>query len=195
MDKCRKTIAIIEPSNIIFEGFTSLLMRTEKHFFFYRLDDLEELNPLSATVEVNIAIVNPMFFQSKPETLVKMRRQYPDISWIGIVYSLFDERLLAKFDEIISISDSKETIIEKISRINTQCCCNEFRHDDLSDRETEVLVLLVDGLSNKEIADKLHISIHTVISHRRNISDKTGVKSLSGLTIYAISKKIVNPLF
>jgi DNA-binding NarL/FixJ family response regulator len=61
----------------------------------------------------------------------------------------------------------------------------------LSERETEVLIQLVKGLSHKEIADKLNISIHTVTSHRKNIIEKTGIKSLSGLTIYAITKKII----
>jgi DNA-binding CsgD family transcriptional regulator len=50
---------------------------------------------------------------------------------------------------------------------------------------------MVKGFANKEIADTLNISIHTVISHRKNITEKTGIKSLSGLTIYAITKKII----
>jgi DNA-binding CsgD family transcriptional regulator len=66
------------------------------------------------------------------------------------------------------------------------------QQETLSDRETEVLQQLVNGLSNKEIADKLNISIHTVISHRKNITQKTGIKSQSGLTIYALSNKIIS---
>jgi DNA-binding CsgD family transcriptional regulator len=62
----------------------------------------------------------------------------------------------------------------------------------LTDRETDVLKLLVEGNANKEIADKLNISTHTVISHRKNISQKTGIKSVSGLTIYAVVKNIIN---
>lgn len=57
---------------------------------------------------------------------------------------------------------------------------------ELSPREVEVLVLLAHGLINKEIADRLHISLTTVISHRKNITEKLGIKSLSGLTIYAV---------
>ncbi|MGL4519740.1 MAG: response regulator transcription factor [Phocaeicola sp.] len=57
---------------------------------------------------------------------------------------------------------------------------------DLSARESEVLILLTKGLINKEIADRLNISITTVITHRKNITEKLGIKSLSGLTIYAI---------
>ena len=63
--------------------------------------------------------------------------------------------------------------------------------DVLSDREIDVLKILASGASNKEIADKLHISINTVITHRKNISQKTGIKTVSGLTIYAVVKKII----
>jgi len=50
---------------------------------------------------------------------------------------------------------------------------------------------VIAGNANKEIADKLNISTHTVISHRKNISQKTGIKSVSGLTIYAVVKNII----
>jgi len=56
----------------------------------------------------------------------------------------------------------------------------------LSDREIEVLSLIVQGFINKEIANQLNISITTVITHRKNIMDKLGVKSVSALTIYAV---------
>lgn len=56
----------------------------------------------------------------------------------------------------------------------------------LSNREIEVLSLIVQGFINKEIADRLNISLTTVISHRKNIMDKLGMKSVSALTIYAV---------
>lgn len=56
----------------------------------------------------------------------------------------------------------------------------------LSDREIEVLSLIAQGLINKEIASQLNISLTTVISHRKNIMDKLGMKSVSALTIYAV---------
>ena len=58
--------------------------------------------------------------------------------------------------------------------------------EELSEREKEVLVLVAKGLLNKEIADKLNISINTVITHRKNITRKTGIKTAPGLTVYAI---------
>ena len=57
---------------------------------------------------------------------------------------------------------------------------------ELSARESEVLVLITKGLINKEIADKLNIGLTTVITHRKNITEKLGIKSVSGLTIYAV---------
>lgn len=63
----------------------------------------------------------------------------------------------------------------------------------LSSRETEVLSLVASGLMNKEIADRLHIGLTTVISHRRNIMDKLGIKSVAGLTLYAVTLGYVDP--
>jgi DNA-binding NarL/FixJ family response regulator len=56
----------------------------------------------------------------------------------------------------------------------------------LSAREIEVMTLIVQGLINKEIADRLNISLSTVITHRKNIMDKLAIKSVSALTIYAV---------
>lgn len=61
----------------------------------------------------------------------------------------------------------------------------------LSAREEEVLTLIARGLMNKEIADRLHISTTTVISHRRNIMEKLGIKSVAGLTLYAVTRGYV----
>lgn len=62
----------------------------------------------------------------------------------------------------------------------------------LSDREIEVMSLIVQGFINKEIADKLNIGLSTVITHRKNIMDKLGLKSVSALTIYAVTHGYVD---
>ena len=64
--------------------------------------------------------------------------------------------------------------------------------DSLSQREKEILGCVVKGMTNKEIAEKLYISVHTVITHRRNITRKLQVHSSAGLTIYAIVNKLVD---
>lgn len=64
--------------------------------------------------------------------------------------------------------------------------------EQLSDREKDVIVALVQGMTNKEIADHLFISINTVITHRRNIARKLQIHSPAGLTIYAIVNNLVD---
>lgn len=63
----------------------------------------------------------------------------------------------------------------------------------LSHRETDVLRLVASGMINKQIADALHISINTVLTHRKNITAKLGIKSVSGLSFYAMMNGIIDP--
>ena len=63
---------------------------------------------------------------------------------------------------------------------------------DLTKRERDILVLVAKGLMSKEIAEQLNISIHTVISHRKNITKKTGIKSVAGLAVYAMLNNLMN---
>jgi DNA-binding CsgD family transcriptional regulator len=65
--------------------------------------------------------------------------------------------------------------------------------EDISDREKEVLQLVALGLTNKEIAERLFISSHTVITHRKNITSKLGIKTIAGLTVYAVIHKLISP--
>lgn len=68
----------------------------------------------------------------------------------------------------------------------------EDRREELSEREKEILVSVAQGLLNKEIADKHHISINTVITHRKNITRKIGIKTVAGLTAYAILNNLID---
>ena len=68
----------------------------------------------------------------------------------------------------------------------------EDRQDVLSQREKEIIVCIAKGLSTKEIADQLHISVHTVTTHRRNISSKLQIHTPAGLTIYAIVNNLLS---
>ena len=64
--------------------------------------------------------------------------------------------------------------------------------DGVSEREKDIIVCLVQGMSNKEIADHLFISVNTVITHRRNIAKKLDIRSVAGLTIYAIANNLID---
>lgn len=81
-------------------------------------------------------------------------------------------------------------ISQRISKMITGG--DEASQEALSEREKEIIVCVVQGMSNKEIADHLFISINTVMSHRRNIARKLQIHSPAGLTIYAIVNNLVN---
>lgn len=193
MAECNIHIAIVEPSHIIFEGLSNILLKT-KHYRIFRFEQLEELAKALDKEKLNIALVNPSYLQFAAQHFTAIRKNYPRLHWIGIVYTLWDKESLRQFDATIEVSDSPIAIAEKINRLTeANCHCNgNDLSSQLSERELDVLIQLVNGLSNKEIADKLNISIHTVISHRKNITQKTGIKSQSGLTIYAISNNIIS---
>lgn len=95
----------------------------------------------------------------------------------------------------ITLFASQEIIIEQIQQLlageNTGNQANE-NNKELSARETDVLQLIVKGITNKEIADKLNISLNTVLTHRKNITAKLGIKTVSGLTFYAIMNGIIS---
>ena len=97
-------------------------------------------------------------------------------------------------NQTINLGDTSALVCYKVNEILTSFLSVSARDTDteLTRREIEVLQLLTKGYSNKEIADQLFVSTHTVISHRKNISEKTGIKSASGLTMYAILKKIID---
>ena len=95
---------------------------------------------------------------------------------------------------MFSLYDTPDYIVNLLSKLDNKSknTINQEKDDNLTKREVEVLTGIVNGMMNKEIAESLNISIHTVVRHRKNITTKTGIRSQSGLTIYAISKKIVD---
>lgn len=95
---------------------------------------------------------------------------------------------------MLNITSSQTELIEQLQQIfndNIETATNNIQ-EELSGRETEVLKLVARGLINKQIADELNISMHTVISHRKNITRKLGIKTVSGLTVYALLNGLIN---
>ena len=89
------------------------------------------------------------------------------------------EQQLQKSGAVVYADDTERDTAEK-EKLET-----------LSEREKEIIVCITKGMSNKEIADHLFLSVHTVITHRRNISSKLQIRSTAGLIIYAIANKLV----
>ena len=91
----------------------------------------------------------------------------------------------------ISLDDKKPEIVQKIKNILFPDNVNSNNDSALSEREKDVIRLVAKGFTNKEIADILHLSIHTIITHRKNITGKLGIKTISGLSIYALLNGII----
>lgn len=183
-------IGIIEPSPIIVEGIESLLLKLPLRINVIFIKDFEDMISKNTLRGIDFLIINPSQLLNRMRQVKMFRSENSKIRWFGLVYSVFDKEILSFFDEIISIDDTRDSILRKIQK--------HFRNNDernsnsLSERETDVLKEIVRGRSNKEIAGILNISIHTVMSHRKNIMQKTGIKSQAGLTVYALTNNILN---
>ena len=101
-----------------------------------------------------------------------------------------------RYDEanVLCANDDESTIIDSINAWFANIERNAADHqDELSQREIDVLRLIASGMINKEIAESLGISINTVLTHRKNITNKLGIRSVSGLTFYAMMNGIIAP--
>lgn len=187
-------IAIMEPSKIIFEGLQTIICHSSLDCRVSRLEHLEELTVMMEQTPVEILIANPMQFVNLEKEVKKLRKSYPTLAIAGIDFGIIHRQSMLT-DISFTLYDTPEQIIQSLHKLQEKSRQSEQEReedDNLSPREIEVLTCMVNGMLNKEIADQLHISVHTVVRHRKNITLKTGIRSQSGLTIYAISKKIVS---
>ncbi len=186
-------IIICEASEIITTGLYDILQGAGCDVVA-RLDNPEQLCEKILACDANMLIINPILLghseRNLPSQLVKEHQQ---LSVIAIVTTYIDPSLLKSYDAVIEINDSKPKITNKIGQIVKNNDKKETNDDvELSKREIDVLVAVAKGMMNKEIADQMNISIHTVISHRKNITRKTGIKSVSGLTVYALLNNLID---
>jgi len=193
MHKKPLNILILESSKIIYEGLHAILYQSDLDCRIYRIETIDELNSIIETESIDILIANLLHFVNREKVIKKIRKDNPNISLLGIDYGMM-HKSETEPDAMFSLYDSPEHILSLLSRLDSRNknVTNLEKDDNLTKREIEVLTAIVNGMMNKEIAESLNISIHTVVRHRKNITTKTGIRSQSGLTIYAISKKIVD---
>lgn len=186
-------IAIVESSAIIAEGSASILGEGGDSDVVFVCQDLKRLIERFAVVAPDVVVINA---QSALASAQPLRTLYPELQQVALVAllsSVCDEEAMRQFDGVINIYDSAQQIQRKLLSAIDQSQTNPYSEShDLSDRELDVLILVARGMSNKEIADELNISIHTVMSHRKNITHKTGIKSVAGLTVFALLNNLLD---
>lgn len=185
-------IAVAETSVIIRSGLTLALKRLPNlKIQPVELLSVEALNDCLRTQFPDILVVNPTFGDFFDVARFREETAGKGIRVVALVSSFIDASLLSKYDASISIFDDLEALANKINLLNIEPEEEEDSQEALSQREKEIVICVVKGMTNKEIAEKLFLSIHTVITHRRNISKKLQIHSAAGLTIYAIVNKLV----
>lgn len=190
-------VIIVEPNLIICEGIRVVVNSMAKFEVVDVITDfVASANKLNI-VDADIVIINPdVIDYSKRALLKSYLSSFENKIFIALLSDIQDVSLTKHFASHIYICDDRETIESKLtSCVDNKNVVSDTDLSDLSDREKEILISVVNGLTNKEVADKHNISIHTVISHRKNISRKTGIKSVSGLTIYALINGLVEHNF
>ena len=189
----RNRVIICEASEIIANGLTEIINGMAQFDVVARLDSPEHLSEKMLATDANILIVNPMLlgFIYK-DFIAQLSKDHPQVTVIALVTSYLDHSFLTPYNGVIEINDSKAKIIDKMNEFVQSDTTKKNDDVELSKRETDVLVAVAKGMMNKEIADLMNISIHTVISHRKNITRKTGIKSVSGLTVYALLNNLID---
>lgn len=187
-------VAIAEPSAIVGAGLRAVLEDAGGFQTVGVVTEPSLLDERLRVLDTDIAVINPSMMDFR--TSRNLRAYVPalrEMKVVALVYGVFDDEAMRQYDAVIKIVDSPSAIVNRLRRLVESN--GEHAADggyDLTERECEILVSVAQGLTNKEIADRHNISIHTVISHRKNITRKTGIKSVAGLTVYALLNNMID---
>ncbi len=185
----KSNIAIIDPSEIVVKGITSALQNKNTAHIVVNFSSTSL--PVFAIPEIDIVIINPIITSTENQS--KLKNLFPFAKFIAIVYHFIEKKTLKSFDDVIEINDSTqrikqviETTLQKKTEENS-----DTEMDELSDREKDILIAVSKGMLNKQIADQYNISIHTVVTHRKNITRKIGIRTVAGLVVYALLNNLI----
>lgn len=180
------TIALLTPSDIIKSGISSILKSIPDihvNILYWTENDIQNGIP---TKKPSIIIADSLLLNG--DSITSIRNIAPETRIITMSTGLLPQAIAKNYDAIISIYDNTESISSTIK----QCLItDENETKELTPREKDVVIGIVKGLSNKEMALKMNVSVNTVMTHRRNIASKLQIHSAAGLTIYAIVSKLV----
>ena len=189
----RNRVILCEASEIIANGLAEIIDSMALFDVVARLDSPEHLSEKITTSDANLLIINPLLlgYQNKA-FIAQLGKEHPNLIIIALATSILDHTMLTHYSGVIEINDTRSKILSKMNEFAQSETTKKADDVELSKREIDVLVAVAKGMMNKEIADQMNISIHTVISHRKNITRKTGIKSVSVLTVYALLNNLID---
>lgn len=185
-------ILLIEPSEIVASGISAIINKSSEFKITSTLPNLSYYKNRHSLFD--IVIINPTVIDYNERFDIRsiFCPEENDTVIVALTYTSHDENVLRQYDDCIGIYDSASRIFQKLHNAIKESRENGNELYELSTRERDILIAVAKGKTNKEIADEFNISIYTVISHRRNISRKLGINSISGLTVYAIMNKLID---
>ncbi len=184
----RPKVAIIDPNTLAAMGLKQLLqnvmpiMTVDTFGSFAELTGSQMDSYVHYFAAMNIVLENKFFFTERRRKTIVLTLSLDNASQLSEFHSLCinlpEPQLIRALLALEQHAHSNGKNLPPMPRV--------LQQKILSDREIEVMSLIVQGYINKEIANRLNIGLATVITHRKNIMDKLGMKSVSALTIYAV---------
>ncbi len=184
----RPKVAIVDANTLAVLGLKQILQNVLPIMTvntFGSLSELESDNPdqyVHYFVSMDIVLANRFFFLERQRKTIVLTLSLNDTSQLRDFHSLCinqpESQLVRQLLMLQQHAHKGGRNLPPLPQI--------LKQKILTDREIEVMSLIAQGLINKEIADRLNIGLSTVITHRKNIMDKLGMKSVSALTIYAV---------
>lgn len=187
--------ALVTPSAIVSRGLEAIL---EDSGSFHVCGSVSDLSPSGLSrlrsLDPDLVILDPTALDHSSRKNTKNTiASYCDAPVVVIGNSVIATDELRQYGGIISLYDDAPTLIRVVrAAMSPQDGTRQDNSDELSAREKEILVCVAQGMLNKEIADKFNLSIYTVITHRKNITHKTGIKTVAGLTVYALLNNLID---
>lgn len=190
-----RKILILEPSVLIAEGLRHIIdnfagydvcgiIRNQEGDIWAKIDDFN----------ADLVIADPSVFDNRDRAGAHdMIKGIANAPVMALISAAADAAYASTYDGTIYLSDTSDDIEQKISTAMKAAPAEQRDEgEELSSREKEILVCVAKGMLNKEIADHFNISIYTVITHRKNITRKTGIKTVAGLTVYALLNNLID---
>lgn len=195
MKAAYRKVLLIVPSKIVARGLEAVLA---EHGEFRVESILSDLSHASETrlrnMDADVIIIDPVVFDYVSRISGRSRiSEYSSAAVVALKTIPMEDEQLKQYDAFIGMYDDPVLIVRKLREsLASHEETPESDSHDLSQREKEILVCVAKGMLNKEIADFYSISIHTVITHRKNITRKTGIKTVAGLTVYALLNNLID---